>query len=233
MMRALIFDFDGIIVDTEPIHYRAFQEVLEPLGLGYSWEEYVSGYMGYDDREAFREAFKARSKSIRNDELGRLITQKASVFLKIIEGGIKAYPGVVKLIHDTAGNMPLALCSGALVSDITPILDQLGIRDKFDVVVTADDVAASKPDPASYILAVHRLSAAYPDSSIKPQNCLAIEDTPAGIESAKGAGIAVLAVTNSYPAERLKGADHIVDSMEKLTLRDLCNLRGEGGQKCA
>jgi beta-phosphoglucomutase len=233
MLRALIFDFDGIIVDTEPIHYRAFQEVLEPLGLGYSWEDYVSSYMGFDDREAFRETFKANSQNITNEDLAEMISKKASVFLKIIEEGIKPYPGVVKLIRDAAGKVPLALCSGALASDIAPILHQLGIGDKFDVVVTADDVAVSKPDPSSYVLAVHRLTAAYPNSTIKPQNCLAIEDTPAGIESAKGAGIAVLAVTNSYPAERLGDADHVIDSMETMTLQDLCNIMTEGRQKCA
>jgi beta-phosphoglucomutase len=233
MLSALIFDFDGIIVDTEPIHYRAFQEILQPLGLGYSWTDYVSRYMGFDDREAFREAFKAQSKSISNDELGRMISQKASVFLEIIEKGIQPYPGVVDFIRNTAGKMPLALCSGALISDITPILHQLGIADQFDVVVTADDVAASKPDPTSYVLAVQRLSAAYPDSTIKPQNCLAIEDTPAGIESAKGAGIVVLAVTNSYPAEKLSGADHIIDSLEEVSLQDLHKILAEGGQKCA
>jgi beta-phosphoglucomutase len=233
MLRALIFDFDGIIVDTEPIHYRAFQEVLEPMGLGYSWDDYVSCYMGFDDREAFREAFKAKSQNINNEDLEAMISRKASVFLKIIEEGIKPYPGVVNLIRDLAGKMPLALCSGALASDIAPILHQLGIEDKFDAMVTADDVAASKPDPSSYVLAVHRLSAAYPDLTIRPQHCLAIEDTPAGIQSAKGAGIAVLAITNSYPADKLGDADHVIDSMDKITLQDLCNIMSEGGQKCA
>ncbi len=224
MLKALIFDFDGIIVDTEPIHYRAFQEILEPLGLGYTWDDYVSHYMGFDDREAFREAFKVHFREIRDDKLAHLILQKAEVFLKIIRNGIKPYPGVVKLICNLYGKIPLALCSGALTSDINPILGQLGIRDKFDVIVTAEDVEASKPDPASYVLAVQRLSSAYPGTRIHPEGCLAIEDTPAGIESAKAAGVAVLAVTNSYAAEKLAGANYVVDSLEIITLQDLCDI---------
>lgn len=221
MLKALIFDFDGIIVDTEPIHFLSFQKILEPLGLGYSWDHYVDLYMGFDDREAFSEVFKLHCRELSNRELESLIKQKANVFLEIIKDGIKPYPGVVRLVRELSGNCPLALCSGALMSDITPILEQLDIADHFNVVVTAEDVSASKPDPASYILAFQRLSSLYPDLLIEPQNCLAIEDTPAGIESAKAAGIAVLAVTNSYSAERLSGASHIVDSLEKVTLQDL------------
>ncbi len=221
MLKALIFDFDGIIVDTEPIHFTAFQKLLEPLGLGYSWDDYVDRYMGFDDREAFKEVFKLHSRKLHNDELENLIVQKAKIFLEIIQGGIKPYPGVVKLVRDLSENFPLAVCSGALMSDIAPILEQLGIEDSFNVVVTAEDVAVSKPDPASYLLAFQKLSLLYPDLLIKPENCLAIEDTPAGIESAKAAGIAVLAVTNSYSGEKLSGADHIVDSLDVITLQDL------------
>ncbi len=221
MLKAIIFDFDGIIVNTEPIHYLAFQRILEPLGLGYSWEDYVERYMGFDDREAFREVFKLHSRDLRNDELEDLISHKANVFLEIVQKGIETYPGVVKLVHELSGNIPIGLCSGALMSDVVPILSQLGIVDKFDVIVTAEDVVASKPDPASYQLAQHKLSAKYPDLLITPESCLAIEDTPAGIESAAKAGIPVLAVTNSYIREKLVGANFVVDSLEKMTLQDL------------
>jgi beta-phosphoglucomutase len=224
MLKALIFDFDGIIVDTEPLHYRAFQEILGPLGLGYSWDDYVSCYMGFDDREAFREAFKAHHREINDNDLAFLISKKAEVFLKIIENGIKPYPGVVELIRSLSGEIPLALCSGALTSDIEPILSSLEIRDKFDVVVTAEDVAASKPDPASYVLAYEKLCSLYPNMMIKPENCLAIEDTPAGIVSAKAAGITVLAVSNSFAEEKLTDAVHVVDSLENITLQRLSEI---------
>jgi beta-phosphoglucomutase len=224
MLKALIFDFDGIIVDTEPVHYRAFQEILNPLGLGYTWEDYVSFYMGFDDREAFREVFNAHNKELDERNLDLLISRKAEVFLKIIENGINPYPGVVELIRSLSGEIPLALCSGARTSDIYPILENLEILDKFDVIVTAEDVSASKPDPASYVLAFQKLCSMYPHLMIKPEDCLAIEDTPAGINSAKSAGISVLAVSNSYSKEKLPGALLVVNSLKSITLQRLCEI---------
>lgn len=224
MLSAVIFDFDGIIVDTEPLHYRAFQRILEPLGLGYSWEEYVARYMGFDDRDAFHEAFGVGGRAITAFELDQLIEDKARAFQEIIASGVKAYPGAVELIRQVSGRLPLALCSGALPSDINPILKQLGLAGAFDVVVTAVDVSASKPDPASYRLAVERLTHLFPSHAIGPDRCIAIEDTPAGIASASGAGVAVLAVTNSYPAGRLADARLVVDSLREVTLATLQQL---------
>ncbi len=224
MLAAVIFDFDGIIVDTEPIHYKAFQEVLEPLGLGYSWDEYLLSYIGYDDRDAFRHLFLTKGKGLTDAGLQALIEEKGAAFQRIIASGIGPYPGVVELVRALSGNLPLGLCSGALPADIEPILRNLGIAGLFDAIVTAADVRASKPDPESYSLAVARLAVACPGRRIKPESCLAIEDTPAGITSAKGAGLKVMAVTNSYPAEELAGADRIVSSLADVELETIRNI---------
>ena len=221
MLSAVIFDFDGIIVDTEPLHYKAFQDILVPLGLGYSWDEYLRRYIGFDDRDAFREAFKAGGKQLDDRELTTLIDKKGRAFQRAIVTGVEPYPGVVELIRSIAGNLPLALCSGALPSDIHPILKQLGIDGAFDIIVTAEDVAASKPDPESYALAVARLRGAFPESCVIPGTCLAIEDTPAGIASASGAGLKILAVTNSYPEESLGGAFKVVRSLVGIDIEGL------------
>lgn len=213
MLAAVIFDFDGIIVDTEPLHYKAFQEVLVPLGLGYSWEDYISRYIGFDDRDAFREAYAVAGRTLDVNELSLLIGKKAAAFIRIIASGVTPFPGVVELIKSLNGSCPIALCSGALASDIGPILQQLAITDAFDVKVTADEVSASKPHPESYELAVKRLAQKFPSLGIAPSRCLAIEDTPAGIASANGAGLKVLAVTNSYPEEKLGSALKVVDSL--------------------
>jgi beta-phosphoglucomutase len=223
MLTAVIFDFDGIIVNTEPVHYRAYQEIFVPLGLGFSWEEYVSRYIGFDDREIFRRVFTANGHGLDNVEMEQLMSRKASAFRHIAGSGMKPYPGVAELIRALSGNLPLALCSGAVRSDISPILERLDLSIAFDAIVTADDVVVSKPDPESYRLTLRKLSSAYPDREILPESCLAIEDTPAGIASAKAAGIPVLAVTNSYPAERLSDAGFIVDSLEPVTLEVLSN----------
>jgi len=218
MLKAVIFDFDGIIVDTEPIHFQAFQSVLQPLQLGYSWEQYLDKYIGFDDRDAFREVFASAGKLLGDSMLGELISQKAEVFERIVRQGVQPYPGVIELIKALSGSLPLALCSGALKRDIFPILEQFGLEGSFDAIVTADDVQKSKPDPESYLLTYQRLVDLYHQSTIPPQECIAIEDTPAGITSAMGAGLNVIAITNSYPAERLTGALHITNTLEGVTI---------------
>lgn len=220
---AVIFDFDGVIVDTEPLHYKAFQLILEPLGLGYSWEQYVNTYMGFDDRDAFKEAYSNKGLSIGHDELSNLIATKAKLFQDVIKSGITAYPGVVELINALhTAKVPLAICSGALHSDIIPILEMLDIADCFDLLITADDVSKSKPDPESYQLAFNRLSSIRAESSISPACTIAIEDTPAGIISASGAGLQVIAITNSYSKNNLTKANYITDSLNQLLSFTTC-----------
>ncbi len=221
MLAGVIFDFDGVIVDTEPLHYRAFQEILEPLGLGYGWDRYVADYLGFDDRDAFREAFGSRGLILGDAELGELVHRKGEAFLEIIAGGVKPYPGTLELISEISGRLPLAICSGALRSDILPILEQFGLGSVFDVIVTADDVAASKPDPACYRMTLERLAVSFPGRGIAAESCIVIEDTPGGIAAARGAGIAVVGVTNSYPPERLTGTIRIVASLAELTPEEL------------
>ncbi|MFA7256647.1 MAG: HAD family phosphatase [Kiritimatiellales bacterium] len=214
MISAVIFDFDGIIVDSERLHWAAFNKVLEPLGKAIAWNDYIKDIIGFDDRDAFRHIFPKSG----TNELAGLIGKKAAAFQELLESdGAAALPGAVELIKHLSGNIPLAICSGALRTDIFPILGKLGIEKAFDTIVTADDTHISKPDPAPYKLAMQKLGVI---------SGLAIEDTPAGIYSAKGAGLKVLSVTNSYPAETLTQADAIVDSLENLTLKKLNRLVG-------
>jgi len=210
MLDAVIFDFDGIIVDSEPLHFQAFNEVLKPLNKSFSWDVYCEQYIGFDDRDAFRTAFK--NEGLCAKELHRLIREKAKAFQRLVhEGKANPLPGAVELIKSLPPNLPVALCSGALREDIDPIIEQLGITAFFDVIVTADDTSRSKPDPAPYRLALDQLG-------IKnPADAVAIEDTPAGILSAKENGLKVLAVTNSYDRKYLLEADAITDSLEKTT----------------
>lgn len=214
--ESVIFDFDGVIVDTEPLHYRAFQLVLEPLGLGFSWESYIETYMGFDDRDAFIEAYAVHGRKVDHDRLMQLIDSKAQLFQQVIQGRVEAYPGVVELIRGLKSEgIPLAISSGALRSDIAPILAALGLADCFDVIVTAEDVARSKPDPESYCLAFARLNAVH-GNRLVIQHAVVIEDTPAGIAAARAAGLRVIAVTNSYPQEKLEAATWVTASLEML-----------------
>ncbi len=215
--EAVLFDFDGILVDSEPMHHRAFTEVLDPLGMGFPWKEYVEIYMGFDDRDAFREAFRARGIELDEANLAKLVAAKSRAFQDGIRNGVTVYPGGVSMIEPLhADGRPGALCSGAIRSDIDPILAQLGIARCFDVIVSADDVRRSKPDPKSYALAFGKLSERYATLLTVPGKSVAVEDTSAGIRSAKGAGLRVLAVTNSYGTEELAEADWIVESLESV-----------------
>jgi beta-phosphoglucomutase len=219
MLNAVVFDFDGIIVDSEPMHYRAFQDVLEPLNKGFSWEKYCETYIGFDDRDAFREAFKAHNEKISTRDLKHLIDEKAGKFQQLIlSGEAKPLPGAVELIKSIPRKLPVALCSGARREDIDPILSNLGIANNFATIVTAEDTKKSKPDPSPYKLVIKRLGIDNPSTAI------AIEDTPAGILSAQKAGLKILAVSNSYDAPYLMEADRVTDSLEKvsrLSLEDM------------
>lgn len=228
---AVIFDFDGVLVDTEPLHYEAFQQVLAPLGLAFSWEQYAAEYMGYDDRDAIRVAFRAASREPREDLLPGLIEAKAKVFDELMRRkGARPYPGVLELIADLRDHCPLALCSGAYRRDLEPILSRLRLSDTFRVWVTADDVAASKPDPASYVLAVERLRQVT-GRPLQASDCVAIEDTPAGIQAARGAGLRVLAVAHTHPAGRLIAADWVLETLAGVTWPDLQSLDNSSGKQ--
>jgi len=216
---------------------------MQPLGKTISWPDYIKTYIGFDDRDTFRHALPGISEK----ELRLVMEKKAAAFQALLESdGAAALPGSVELIKYLSGKIPIAICSGALRGDILPILGGLGIENAFDIIVTADDTHISKPDPAPYRLAAERLAVAAsglsrhshsatadgrgitrrPAASTGAGFMLAIEDTPAGIASAKGAGLNVLAVTNSYSAEFLTQADAIVTSLEYLTLEKLNQLVG-------
>ncbi len=225
-LHAVVFDCDGILVDTEPLHYRAFQEVLGPLGLGFDYDRYLERYIGFDDRDAFREAFREGHRELDPDGLERLIHQKARALVRLVEQGLSTFPGVVELVRSLAGEgIPLAVASGALRNEVALFIQSLGLSDAFSVIVAADDVTRSKPDPESYRLAVERLASVKGDPSIVPDACVAIEDTVTGILSAKRAGLMVLGVANSYPVEELKAhADWVVESLARVNVETLRNL---------
>ena len=217
MISAVIFDFDGVIVDSERIHLNAFNRVLAPYGKQISWNDYLGVYIGFDDRDAFRCAMP----DIDSKTLFELIEEKETVFQNLITtGGIIALPGAVELINNLAEKIPVALCSGARKADIDLIINGLNIRQSFSAIITAEDTAVSKPDPAPYRKAWETLSKKFPQLT-DPSTAVAIEDTAAGIKSAKGAGLRTLAVTNSYPAEKLSSADAVVNSLAGLTLEKL------------
>jgi beta-phosphoglucomutase len=230
MLTAVIFDFDGVLVDSEPLHYRAFQEVLAPLGLGYSYERYVEHYIGFDDRDALLEVFRENRRRLDPDTLTELLHAKARAFLQTVSRGVTAFPGALGLVRDlVAHRVALAIASGALLQEIESILEGLGLRPAFPIIVAANDVQRSKPDPETYRVALQRLQAAYGAARSGVGNCVVIEDTPNGILAARQAGLRCVAVTHSSPAATLQAADCIVESLEQLSFQSLTRLLNSGG----
>jgi len=222
MLKAIVWDVDGVIVDSEPTHYRAFAQVAKQLGSQFSWEEYLDRYIGYDDRDVFRILLTEAGKADKcPDDIPSLCAEKAAIFDQIVEQGIQPMPGAVELIDSAGRQMPLAISSGATQRDIDLILGKLGLLDRFDTIVTADDVARSKPDPQGYAMAVAALAQRRPELGLAPDNCLAIEDTAAGIQSARDAGLMTLGVAYTGPAELLHAAHRIVDTLEGLDIEQL------------
>ena len=224
-LDGVIFDFDGVIVDTEPLHWEAFRRMFSPEGLEITWEHYLDRYLGFDDRDVFRAVYKDAGRDLPDEDLQGMIERKAIVFEALVqERNPRPYAGVIDLIRHLEGDVPLALCSGALKRDVEPILKNLRIAAAFNSSVTAEDVNASKPDPESYILAIERLRLAFPRRELEASRCVAIEDTPAGIEAAAGAGLKVLALCNTYPPDQLSRATRIVESLEGIVRKDLASL---------
>jgi beta-phosphoglucomutase len=208
MPQAWIFDFDGVLADSESLHWRALDEVLAPDGCGITWADYQGVYIGFDDRDAIRHAFAERGKPLSAEGLADRIRRKGEAFACLAAAGeLRAFPGAVEAVRAAAARGPIALCTGAVPGDITPFLTRVGLLPLFQAIVTAEDVARSKPDPESYALAVRRLGLA-------PADCLAIEDTPAGLVSARGAGCRTLGVAQTHAAADLEPfADRVIGSM--------------------
>lgn len=220
-LKAIIFDFNGVIVDDEPLHLELFRKVLLEEGLFLSDEDYHEKYLGYDDRACFIEALcdNSRTPDAADDLfIQELIDRKAEYYRQAIQERMLLFPGVVDLVRRSAAEFPLAIASGALKSEIEWVLQQGEMREYFRVIVAAEDVSACKPDPEGYNKALEMLNAALA-TELQPHECLVIEDSVAGVEAAKAAGMRCLAVTNSYKAEELQAADKVVNSLAAVDLK--------------
>lgn len=219
MLRAIIFDCDGVIADTEPLHFAALQRVLAEEGIALTEEDYYRHYLAFDDRGCFAKAF-SNNAMLTTEKLAELIDRKASYIEPAMRTHLRLFPGMVDFIRRAADKYPLAVASGALKREIELVLDFGGVRDCFLAIVSAEDVTRGKPDPEAFLKA-HEIINAHATAAISPQECLVIEDSLHGVEAARLAGMPVLAVTNSYPKDRLSKADMVVESLDGLSLDSL------------
>ncbi|HEY9233239.1 MAG TPA: HAD family phosphatase [Blastocatellia bacterium] len=220
MLKAIIFDCDGVIADSEPLHMAALQRALAEEGITLTEETYYREYLALDDRGCFTKAFHDHGHALTGDRLRELIARKAAQLEPVMRSHLRIFPGVAEFIRRAATRYPLAVASGALRHEIDLILEHAGVRDCFAAVVSAEDVTRGKPDPEAFRKA-HATLSARQSGEIAAAECLVIEDSLHGVEAGKRAGMAVLAVTNSYPRERLLAADLVIDSFTNLTLAEI------------
>ncbi|MCJ7544687.1 MAG: HAD family phosphatase [Phycisphaerae bacterium] len=219
-MDALVLDFDGVVVDSEPVHLACFQRVLAEEGIVLAADDYYAKYLGYDDRDCFLAVARDQGRALRRP-LEALIAAKTALVQQALSESVQPLPGAVELIRSAkAAGVPVAVCSGALRKEIELASAAVGVLGCFTAIVSAEDVSAGKPDPQGFRLVLERLAAAC-GRPIRPQRCVAVEDSPAGITAARGAGMKVLAVTNSYPPQRLQDAQRVVASLADVDLAEL------------
>ena len=221
MLRAIIFDFDGVIVDTERFHFQALQRVLEQENISITWEEYTKNYLAMDDKNCFRTIFSRQGRDVTPQMLQDLTERKATYFFSDAADSVSLFPGVESFIHQAAQKNPLAIASGALREEIEFILAKVELGEYFRVVVAAEDVQKGKPDPEAYLTALDRLNRLGSGTPVAPSECLVIEDSRHGVAAATAAGMRCLAVANSYAPEELAAAHLVVKSLEELDLAQL------------
>jgi len=235
VLRAILFDFNGVLVDDEPIHLEMFQRVLGEEGVSLTADDYYGRYLGLDDRGCFAAVLTAAGEQPSVPRLMRLIARKSSYYReRIRERGYPLFPGAAELVRELAraGRM-LGIVSGALRDEVEGALRQAGLRDLFKVLITAEDVSEGKPAPEGYLRALQDLNSVppLPERLIHPHEVLAVEDSPAGLAAAAEVGFVTLGVAQSFPAARLREADAVADRLQGMTLPRLEQLFAEASRR--
>lgn len=222
-LQSIIFDFDGVIADSEPLHLRAFQQTLAQEGIELSPAEYYARYLGYDDVGLFQALATDRGIPMDASRMSALLAAKGERLQDMLEHGSVLFPGAADFVRSAAAEVPIAIASGALRREIVEITNAAGIGSLLTVIVAAGDTPDSKPSPAPYLLAFEQLQL-HTGRELDPRRCVAIEDSQWGLDSARGAGLRCVGVTNSYESGRLQGAELVATGLGTLTLPALHQL---------
>jgi beta-phosphoglucomutase family hydrolase len=213
-LEAVIWDMDGIIADTGPYHLMAWQEVFPQRGMHYSDEDFRRNF-GKRNDTIIRIVTEGK---LSDDEVNAIAREKEAIYRQKVAPNLKPLPGVLeKLATLHEYGVRIALASSAPIENVDLVIDNLNIRECFEVIVWGREVTEGKPSPQGFLLAAERLG-------VEPANCLVIEDSIAGVTAARRAGMKCLAVTNTHPRSKLTEADIVVDSLEKVTIADLIGL---------
>ena len=224
MLRAVIFDFDGVITDSEILHFRSFNQVLAQHGMEITVKDYYKDYLGLTDLDLLNLLVNKGLLELDDEGIKNLAKQKEQVFEKLAQtegsiiGGVRDF---LEMLKDNSIRM--AICSGALLAEIEMILEEARLRSFFEVIVSAEYVKKGKPNPEGLLLTLQRLNERSRNPTLSSQ-CIVIEDSHWGLEAAKAAGMHTIAITNSYDAEQLSLAEKVVTHLSQLSIKDLQEL---------
>lgn len=222
-MSVYLFDFNGVLVDDERVHFAAFRDVMARRGVTLDEATYVARYLAFDDTTAFRAMLRDAGKPVDESVVAECVAEKLPVYMSAVEQDLVLFPGAFELLAECSARGTVAIVSGALRVEIDFALKRAGATAAVRTIVAAEDVAACKPDPAGYLEALRRLAA-------KPSDAVVVEDSMAGIASARAAGCAVVAVAHSYPFEQLttSGARDVAKHISELDVDRLDAARAKG-----
>lgn len=223
MTEAVLFDFNGVLVDDEPQHCEALRTVLADERIPLTRDEYYADYLGLDDRTGFVQAFRRANRTLTTELLEHLVATKSQAYLNLVTTSLRMVAGAPEFVRDAGGQFRLAIVSGALRREIDAVLSRTGLADRFEIIVAADDVERCKPDPAAYLTAHRAFNRRRP---LPVDKCVVIEDSLPGLEAARAAGMRCVMLTTSHPSHALegRGAARVWDSLAGHTAAELVNL---------
>ncbi|HQZ81955.1 MAG TPA: HAD family phosphatase [Pyrinomonadaceae bacterium] len=208
MIKAILMDFNGVIIDDEPIQMRAYQSVLKDRGVDLTEEDYYNS-LGMDDKTFVRAAFERVAKSVSEDECAEIVSAKTDAWRREVSSKLPLFDGIEDFIEKMARVYTLGIVSMANLREIEHVLERANLKRYFSTIVSSADVSKCKPDPESYDLGFRMIDAVRTSSGHLPmtrEECVVIEDSPPGVAAAVKADLQALGVTNTVPAEKMRAA---------------------------
>ena len=222
-LEGVVFDFDGVIANSEPLHLRVYQILLAQEGVPFSASEYYERYLGLDDIGVFDALARDKGLDVAGDRMTALVARKSEIFLRLAREGDVLFDGALDCLTTVSAAVPVAIASGALRHEIEQILDAAGLRAVVPVIVAAGETPRGKPAPDPYVMAVDLMSRRA-GRQIVPSRVVAVEDSRAGLQAARAAGIRTLGLATSYPAASLPEAERVMANISEVTLEHLDDL---------
>ena len=224
MLKAIFFDFNGVILDDEELHFESLRKVLEEEGVSITREAYYRDCLGFNDTDCFRWGLGSEERIRSAGGIDKLVERKSVYYQQLLQREVRFFPGVCEFIRAAAGRFSLGLASMALRSEIEWTLQRAGILHLFQAIVSGEDVGRTKPDPEAYLEALRRLNEALRragKADASALESLVIEDSRQGIRAARRAGMKVLALAHTCQPEELEEADWVLPSLEGVSPQEV------------